>query len=236
MVSAGVAYDAANGSGSFKDKPYNGARAITFVYGAYFQQLVRNGSGIKSFADLRGKKLVVGGPGSGDVAAAAEIYGSDGMTFNDFTPEYVGTNEGVDQIRDGHADGAIALTPLPFSAFIEVISADKAYIIPMPAESIKKLTMGKTAKYYAGTIPAGIYKNQKESINTIGSAATFLVREDLDEKLVYNLTKTIWENLDDLKSFHAAVKDLKLEDALNGLTVPLHPGASRYYKEVGLIK
>ena len=236
VVSAGVALDAANGQASFKDKPYDEARAITFMYAAYFQQLVRTGADIDSFNDLKGKKLVVGGPGSGDVANAERIYGAFGMTFDDFKPEYVGTNEGIEQIKDAHADGAIALTPLPFSAFVELTSAKKAKIIPMPSDTIKKLTSGKNAKYFPATIPAGTYKNQNEDLITVANATTFLTREDVDEELIYNITKTIWEDLDDLKSYHAAIKDLKINDALNGLTVPLHEGAIKYYKEVGLLK
>ena len=236
VVSAGVALDAANGQASFKDKPYDEARAITFLYAAYFQQLVRSGAGIDSFNDLKGKKLVIGGPGSGDVANAERIYGAFGMTFDDFKPEYVGTNEGIEQIKDAHADGAIALTPLPFSAFIELTSAKKAKIIPVPKDTIDKLTQGKTAKYFPAVIPAGTYKNQDKELATIANATTFLTREDVDEELVYNITKTIWEELDDLKSYHAAIKNLESKDALNGLTVPLHEGAARYYKEIGLIK
>ncbi|MDD3347678.1 TAXI family TRAP transporter solute-binding subunit [Oscillibacter sp.] len=237
IVGQSVFVQAADGTDSFKETGANeNLKIIAPLYSAIFQQFV--GKGIKSEADLRGKKLIVGGPGSGDLAIAETLYGAMGMTFEDFEPLYLGSNEGAETMKDGHADGAIALTQLPFSIFVELTNADKAYLIPLEKSTIDTMceTNGHSyPSYYPSVIPADTYKNQTEELPTFATGTYFCCSGDLSDELVYELTKYMWENIEDLNTLHAAVANLTIDAVKDIADMPIHPGALKYYQEQGIL-
>lgn len=238
LVNASTCKDAIEGKGLFDGKACEDLRAVCMVYPGVFQQFVSTSSGINTVEDLFGKKLSIGGPGSGDVVAAEEVYGAFGMTFDDFEPQYLGSGEGAESMKDGHVDGAIGIAQIPFSAFVELTAKaiDKAKIIPLSDAAIEKLTAGADAKYFPYTVPANSYGNQPEEIKTVANGQLFVTAEDMDEELVYEITKTIFEGIEELKTYHNALTTMNAEDAVQVSGVKLHPGAERYFKEIGIIK
>jgi len=237
IIGQSVFVQAVDGTDSFADTgAYDDLTIITPLYSAIFQQFVAKG--IESEADLVGKRLIVGGPGSGDLAIAQQMYAAMNMSFDDFKPLYLGTTEGVEAMKDGHADGGIAVTQVPFSTFVELTNADKAYLIPLSDNTIKVMCDSGEHTYssfYPSVIPANTYKNQTEDMQTIATCTYLCCKGDLDEELIYQMTKYIWENIDDLNTLHAAVANLKIDAAKDVANMPLHPGALRYYKEVGIL-
>jgi len=237
IADATVCKEAFEGLATFEGKPNTDIRVIAAIYPAYFQQAVRVGSGIESMNDLLGKRMVVGGPGSGTENSTRKVYTAHGYDYsdkNDLTPEYLGISEGVEKIQNKQADGISAITPFPFSSFTEITMTDEAKLISLTDEGIAKLTE-EGSPFVAGVIPAGTYSNQKEDIRTVYHAACLIANADLDEEMVYELTKMMFENTDYLITQHNCFASLNLKDAVTGLTIPLHPGAERYYKEQGVL-
>lgn len=237
IVGQSVFVQAVDGTDSFAESgPNEDLKIIAPLYSAIFQQFVNQS--IKSEDDLRGKKLIVGGPGSGDVAILETLYGHMGMTFEDFEPLYLGSTEGAETMKDGHADGAMAQTQLPFSTFVELTNADKAYLIPLKEETIAKMCNPgdhSYPSYYPSVIPANTYKNQTEDLPTFATGTYLCCRGDLSEELIYELTKYMWENIETLNMLHAAVGDLTIDAVKDIDGMPIHPGALKYYQEVGVL-
>ena len=210
MANASVCIDAVNGLGQFEGNAYPELRAMFMIYPGVFQQFVTTSSGIETEADLFGKKLAIGGPGSGEAA---------------------------DNMKDGHIDGLIGIAQAPFSVCIEMTSEsiNKAKVISLSDETIEKLTTGEGAKYFPYTIPAGTYGNQTEDVKTIANGQLMVTRADADEELVYQMVKAVFENLPELSILHTALADMSVEEAIEVSGIQLHPGAERYYKEVGIL-
>ena len=237
IIGQSVFVQAVDGTDSFAETgPDDNLVIIAPLYSAIFQQFVSKD--IYSEADLKGKKLIVGGPGSGDLAISEALYAAMGMTFEDFEPLYLGSTEGAETMKDGHADGAIALTQLPFSTFVELTNADKAYLIPLEQDTIDAMCDPgdhSYPSYYPAVIPADTYKNQTEELPTFATGTYLCCRADLGEELIYEMTKYMWENIERLNTLHAAVADLTIDAVKDIEGMPIHPGALKYYQEQGVL-
>lgn len=232
----GVAYYAYNGKEMYKDRPQKNLRAISFLYPNVMHFVVKADSGINSIKDLKGKRFVPGSTGSATEVNSREIlsvYGLDYREKKDLQVDYVGYNEAAEALKNNQVQGIMIAGGLPTAAVLDVATSSNVKLLSLEPEMIEKLTK-EMPWYYPFTIPKGTYKGQTEDIQTVAVANILLVREDLPTDFVYNLTKTMFENLKTLADAHGAMKDLKKEDALNGLTVPLHEGAKKYFKEIGL--
>ena len=143
--------------------------------------------------------------------------------------------EAAEALKDGRVDGILIAGGLPTSSVLDAASSLKIRILSIEPAMIAKLkeTM---PWYYEITIPKGTYIGQTEDVKTVAVANLLICREDLSNELVYNMTKTLHDNQKDLVAAHSAAKDMKLQDALKGMTVPMHPGAEKYYKEKGIMK
>jgi len=236
IIAAPIGADALNGVNSFEGNQYTGLTAIAYLYPTYIQLFAGSGTNIKTINDITGKRVAVGAPGGGDIFMLEKILAPFDMTFDDFKPEYVGAADGIEMMRDGHLDVVPGFTNIPFTSMLELTNAGKAYVIPIEQDAIEKLTTGAKAEFFPLTIPAGTYKGQAEDVNTVGMGTLFCADSKVSEDQVYEMTKTIWENIDELRSRHAAVGNMVLEDIDNIKGVPLHPGAERYYREVGVLK
>lgn len=226
-----------NGEESFDGKAVKEIRAICNIYPTYFQQLVHVDSNISTMADLKGKRLVVGGPGSGTENATRMVYDAHGYDYvngTDIVPEYLGIASGAEKMQNKQTDGMTSITPYPFASFTELTMTGHGKLISLDAKAIEILTSGDTP-YMPGIIPAGAYKNQDSDIETVMMQTALITREDMDEDVIYELTKMIFDNLDYLVQQNNAFKDLTLENAAQGITIPLHPGAERYFKEKGVL-
>ena len=234
MGASNTTFAAYSGDEPF-DKAVKNIRGIAALYPETFQFIVRKDSGIKNIDDLKGKRVVVGAPGSGTERTVKLVLSIYGITYNDLTPEFLSFSEGVTALKDRTIDCAIVGAGIPTAAVI-----DAAASMDIALLSIDKEKYEKASKDYpflgSNIIPAGLYKGVDEAVFTVASPALLSVREDISADVVYEVVKAIFEHLDILAETHAQGKNIKLETALNGMSIPLHPGAERYYKEKGILK
>jgi TRAP transporter TAXI family solute receptor len=158
------------------------------------------------------------------------------MTFDDFKPEFVGAADSVELIRDGHLDAAPGFTNIPWSTMVELTNADKVSLIGIENDLIQKLTTGAEAEFYPLTIPAGTYKGQDKDVKTIGMGTILCIDSSISDEQVYALTKAIYDNAKDLSARHASIANIAPDQVSQIKGIPLHPGAEKYYKEVGALK
>lgn len=234
----GVAYYAYNGVEMFKDKPTKFLRGITNLYPNVMHIVVSANSNITSVKQFEGKKFVVGAIGSATEINSKEILSLYGLDYKDkknVKGEYLGYSEAAEALKDGRVDGILIAGGLPTSAVLDAASSMKIRILSLEPDMIAKLKQ-TMPWYYEVTIPKGTYIGQTEEAKTVAVANLLICRDDLSNDLVYNMTKALHDNQKELVAAHSAAKDMKLEDALKGMTVPMHPGAEKYYKEKGIMK
>ncbi|HPP36959.1 MAG TPA: TAXI family TRAP transporter solute-binding subunit [Thermosynergistes sp.] len=238
VVQAGVAYDAFNGLGSFEGKPLTNFRSVTYLYPNVMQVPVRKDANIKSFADFKGKRFCVGAVGSATELNSrhmAQVYGMDYQERKDFIPEYTSEAQSVELLKNRQAVGANMIAAQGSSTMMDLMSTGEFEILEFPPDVVKKL-QEISPPYFPYTIPANTYPNQPEPVQTFAVANWFVCRADLEEDFVYQVVKLIYENVDYLVKIHKVAENIKPENALNGQTVELHPGAAKYFKEIGVLK
>ena len=214
--------------------PIKNFSVMATVYPEVVQIIARADSGITSVADLAGKTVSVGDLGSGVEANAKQILGAVGLTFDDLKAQHLGFGASADAMKDGKCDAAFITAGIPTTAVMEYANTNDMVLVPIDQETIDKLTE-QYAYYTEYTSPADTYKNA-EDVNTVAVKATLVVRSDMDDDTVYTLTKALFDNQEVIASAHAKGAELNLETAVEGVSTPLHPGAEKYYKEVGILK
>lgn len=219
----------------FKGHPVPILRGIASLIPEPIQNLVRADSGINSIADLKGKRVAVGPPGSGNEVNARMLLSGFGLDYNDIKPLFLSYAEAANHFKDRLIDCASFTTGIGTSAIQEIATTQNVKLISLTETEVADLQK-KFPFFVRFVIPAGTYRGQDKDVLTVTTMSTLVCRADLDEELVYQCTKALFENLDVMKRAHAMGKMISLDTALNGLTIPLHPGAERYYKEVGVIK
>lgn len=239
MANVGVyAYE---GQDTFTGRPNKDLRGMTFLYPNVTQIVVRKDSGINSLKDLNGKRFAPGATGSGTVTNSKEVIGVYGLNFWDkdksnVKADYVGFTEASELLKNKQVDAANFSGAMPLAAIMDVSNSIEVKLISLEPDMIKEIVT-KYPFYYEYVIPKGTYKGQDEDVHTVALANLLLTRADLSDDLIYKLTKGIYENIPDLMNAHAITKNIKKEDANKGMgTVPLHPGAIKYFKEIGVMK
>ena len=208
---------------------------IACLYPEVVQIVVTKESGIESIADFAGKRISVGAAGSGVEANARHILEAYGVSYDDFNVNYLGFAESSTGMQNKTLDGAFVTAGIPNSSIMELSSMVDCKLITIDADVLAQLS--ETYGFYANyEIADSDYENINGGATTTSILATLACSADLDEELVYNLTKTLFEKQPELAKAYAKGENLSLETALAGISVPLHPGAERYYKEVGAIK
>jgi len=223
-----------NAKEAFKE-PLKGMSTIAVLYPEIIQVVVAAAGPIKSFADLKGKKVGVGAPGSGTEAnfrQLAEIYG---MKKEDVNAQFLSFSESAEAYKDKHIDAFIVTAGIPNAGIMDVSTQNEIRILDIPADVAAKLTQ-KYPFLAAVKVPANTYKGQTADVSTVAVNAVLIAGNSLSEAMVYNLTKALFENQADLASAHAKGKELNLQYAVKGVSIPFHPGAVKYYKEKGLMK
>ncbi|MEO8530753.1 MAG: TAXI family TRAP transporter solute-binding subunit [Deltaproteobacteria bacterium] len=214
-------------------KPLDNIRGIAAAYPNYIQVAASADSGITTIADFKGKAISVGAAKSGTELNARAIMTALGMTYDDFSKvEYLPFAESVELMKNRQLDATLQSAGLGVASLKDLATSVPTTIVSIPAEVAE--TLG--APYLAATIPAGTYEGQTADVSTLAVGNFFLTHADMDDETVYQMTKLLFENLPDLVAAHKAAEGITLEGALAGMPVPLHPGAERYYREVGLIK
>ncbi|PMC17173.1 C4-dicarboxylate ABC transporter substrate-binding protein [Oligella urethralis] len=225
-----VAAYAIDGINNFKDKKIEGIQALGSLYPETVQIVTTDKSGIKTVNDLKGKKVSVGAPGSGTYVSAEQILEVYGLNMNDIRAQHLDFGESVGGIQDGNIDAAFITAGTPTGAVEQLTATAKVNVLPIDGEEAKKL-IDKYPFYGVNTIKQGTY-GLANDVNTVAVLAMLVVKKDLPEDAVYNITKAIYENVD--KISHAKAKEISLNKALDGVGFDLHPGAKKYYEEKGL--
>src|SRR5690348_13495457 len=222
-----------NEEAGFK-QPLKKLRGIAAIYPNYIQVVARADSGIKTLADLKGKKISVGAPKSGTELNARAVLHAAGIDYKDFSKvEYLPFGESVELMKNRQIDVTLQSAGLGVSSLRDLAASVPIVVVPIPPDIVKKI--GDPA-YIDATIPAGTYNGQSADVAT-AAVQNFLVTHDgVSADIVYGMTKALWTSLDQLVAAHSAARAIDLKKALSGMPVPLHPGAEKYYKEVGLIK
>lgn len=228
FVMSDVLSDALAGTNSFNNKIEN-VQQIAALYPNYVQVVTSKRSGIKTLDDLRGKRVAVGAQNSGVEVNARNILNGHGITYDDISIDYLGYAEAADALKGGKLDAAFLTSGLPNASLMELEQGFDLQLVSILHENVDKIAKDKS--YFIGMqIPADTYGNA-EAIPTAAIMNALIVRADLSEEDGYKLTKTFFENLDNLRNSHQAMKDVSLENAQKGLVAPLHPGAKKYYAE-----
>ncbi|MFK9093546.1 TAXI family TRAP transporter solute-binding subunit [Bacillus salipaludis] len=225
-----IASYANDGKLMFKDNKVENVKAIATLYPETIQIVTTKKSGIKSVEDLKGKKVSVGAPGSGTNPNAEQILEAHGMTFDDIKKQDLSFDESTQGIQDGTIDAAFVTAGTPTGAVESLSATEEVVIIPIAQDKIDAL-IKKYPYYVKDEIPAGTY-GLEGAVSTVAVQAMLVARSDLSEKVVYDITKAIFENLD--KVTHAKGKLIKVENALNGVGIDVHPGAKKYFDEKGV--
>ncbi|MGE7184969.1 TAXI family TRAP transporter solute-binding subunit [Peribacillus sp. NPDC006672] len=228
-----IASYALEGKEMFDGKPIDNIQAISSLYPETVQIVTTAKSGIKSVEDLKGKKVSVGAPGSGAYINAMQILEIHGLTEKDIKGQNLSFDESTEGIQAGSIDAAFITAGTPTGAVDALSVQNDIIILPIAEDKIQALV--KKYPYYSeDTIPSGTYKIKSE-VKTVAVKAMLVVTKDLDEDLVYEMTKAVYDNTD--KITHAKGKFITAETALEGLgDMEVHPGAAKYFKEKGVSK
>jgi TRAP transporter TAXI family solute receptor len=223
-----------NATEAFKE-PLKAMNAIAVLYPEVIQVVVGAASPIKSIADLKGKKVGVGAPGSGTEANFRQLLDAYGMKKEDVNAQFLSFSESAEAYKDKHIDAFIVTAGIPNAGIMDVATQNEIRILDVPADIIAKLT--QKYPFLAGAkVPANTYKGQTAEVSTVAVTAVLIAGSQLKEDMVYNLTKALFENQAELAAAHAKGKDLNPQYAVKGVSIPFHPGAVKYYKEKGLMK
>lgn len=231
VMQVDVAQNAVSGKAPF-DKPIEMV-AVSPMYPNVVQIITLKNSPIKSFADLRGKRVSVGSPGSGILATNEVILKTLGLSLQDIRPQYLSFAETTNAFRDGTIDAAIVNTAAPAPFVVDLETSHPIKLIALTDEEINKFT--QTFPYFVkATIPKDSYKSLEQDVATFAVWITLAARKDLPEDSVYQVVKTIMENQDFLKSVHVVAKYMTPENAASITGLPFHPGAAKFFKEKGI--
>ena len=223
-----------SGKEAFKEK-LTKMTAVAVLYPELIHIVIRGDLDIKSFSGLKGKKIGVGAPGSGTEANYRQLLDAHKMSKDDVSAQYLSFAESADQFKDKRIDAFMVTGGVPTSAIMDVATQRDIRILPIDDTMLSVMT-NKYPFLSAAVIPANSYKGVTSDVKTAAVNAVLIAHPKLSEAVVYSLTKALFENQADLAAAHAKGKVLSLRDAATGVSIPLHPGAAKYYKEKGVLK
>jgi len=222
-----------NEEASFK-VPLKKLRTIAALYPNYIHFVAAADSGIKSLADIKGKRISVGAPKSGTELNVREILKAAGISYKDFAKvEYLSYAESVELMKNRQLDVTLLSSGLGVAALRDLATSQKVVFLTIPADIVAKIN---DPAFQVGVIPAKTYEGQDADVSTISVQNYLVTHEGVSTETVYAMTKSMFENLDQMVAAHAAAKAIKRENAAKAPPAPLHPGAEKYYREVGLLK
>lgn len=222
-----------NGTDMFNGTALKNIASVGTLYPEVVQIAASKESGIKSVHDLRGKRVSVGDAGSGVEFNVKQIFEGYGMTFDDIKKNNLSFKESAEGIQNGTLDACFITAGVPNAALQELAFTAGLVLIPVSGAEADAI-MAKYGYYTATTIPGGTYKGTDSDTAALAIKATLAVNKDVDEATVYDMTKAIFTNLEELGNSHAKGKEITAEKAVTGVSVPFHPGAAKFYKELGL--
>ncbi|MGD1926685.1 MAG: TAXI family TRAP transporter solute-binding subunit [Paracoccaceae bacterium] len=228
-----------NGVGKFsKEQP--DVRHFATLYGSMFQVAVREDSDIQSFADLKDKNISPGKAKWTGTAFAESILKHYGISFDDIkanggTVHHVNYTESVALMKDGHIDVFMAATNMPQASFLELEQSPGIRFIGLPKED-QQAIIAANPGYIEGVMPAGVYQSLDKDLNSLGIVVNMVVHKDLPDDLVYNMCKVFWANHGTFAEVKSVWNRVEQAKALDGVAIPVHPGAQKCYDELGVAK
>ncbi|MCC5963833.1 MAG: TAXI family TRAP transporter solute-binding subunit [Rhodobacteraceae bacterium] len=237
IVQSDWQYHSYNGTSQFEeDGPFEGLRAVFSLHPEPFTVVARADADISSFDDLEGKRVNIGNPGSGQRATIEVVMEAMGWTTDTFSQATeLPPAEQALALCDNNVDAIVYTVGHPSGAIQEATTACDTVLVNVDNDAIRELVDDRDY-YRMATIPGGMYRGTDEDITTFGVGATFVSSDAVSEEVGYQVTRAIFENLDQFTSLHPALENLDPEEMVSdGLSAPLHDGAERYFREAGMI-
>lgn len=235
IAQSDIVYQAINAKGVFKNNPIKKLKSVMAIYPELLTLVTRKDSNINKLEDIKGKRINLGNPGSGNEATTMLLLESNNIKKSDLLlAATYKASEMPDALRDKKIDGYFYMVGHPTANIKDAANSVDINIVELDTK-YTDLLISKYPYFTKSNIAANLYRNQKNQIQTIGVKALLIVNEDIDKNTVYLLTKAILENFEEFKKIHPAYSKLTKESLLEGLSAPLHEGAIKYYKEIGLL-
>lgn len=233
FVAADILDAAYKGINQFDGDAQTSLRAIGALYPETVQLVVRADSGIEKFEDLKGKSISSGSPGSGQWQLLGDLLAAHGMTREDISEDFSSFAQSVDKIKDGNLAASLITAGAPTSSVTDLANGHDIRIVPLNGPAIAKLQ--ENQPYYANAVlPGGSYKGQDADVETLAVRAIWATHADVPEDIIYAVTKALYENTETLGQVHPKGKEISLDKAMESVSVPVHPGAEKYYAEKGV--
>lgn len=220
------------GTGRFDGQAVDELRALASMYANMIQIVTLSESGINSLEDLRGKRVSIGAPGSGNEVNSSQVLNSNGITYDDIDEQRLNFNETAEALANGDIDAGIWSVGAPTSSILNLATTHDIRIIALTDAEIAAVTTAFPT-YSRTTLAGGVYEGVDEDLPVLGLANVLIAAANMDEEQVYQITRAIFENVDDLKAIHPAANQTTVALTLGATPIPLHPGAIRYFEEIG---
>ena len=232
IVQNDVADAAFNGKAPFRTK-LGDVRAIARLYPEYLHVVASKDSNIKTLEDFKGKKISVGARGSGNEVNCRQLFGFYGLNYKNLEPIFLPYGETADQFKDRQLDGFVFTIGTPNPAIQDITTAQKVVFVPLEGPKVDDIVK-KFPFLVKDAIPAKTYSGQDNPVPTLSVQAILVVNKDMPDDMAYNLTRLLYENVDDIAKAHNKGSEISLEKARQGVTIPFHPGAEKYLQEKGV--
>ena len=232
LALADVVYQGYTGTGRFEGQQLATTRALASMYANMIQIVTLDGSGITSLEDLRGQRVSVGAPGSGTEVNAQTILNANGITYDDIEEQRLNFNETADALRNGDIDAGFWSVGAPTSSILNLATTNDIVIIPL-SDAEREAAMAESAVMAKVDLAGGTYEGVADDVPTIGIPNVLIVSSETPDDLAYAVAKAMFENVEELRAVHPAANQTTVDFTLSATPIPLHPGALRYYEEIG---
>jgi len=234
LIMGDTGYDAFKGLGNFKGRPLP-LRTVTVLYPNLMHVVALEGKGIKKVADLKGKRVSTGAPGSGTEVKALRVLEAAGVNHEkDMRKDRLGASESAGALKDGKIDAYFWDGGVPTSSVLDLAASPGVKMVLIPHEDlIPKMVEKYGPVYYQTIIPKKLYTGVDVDTNVAGVGNLLMCHQDMDEKLVYDITKNIFDRLKELAAIHKEALNINLKDGSGNKAVPYHKGAAKFFKEKG---
>lgn len=226
FVMSDALVQAVNGEESFSE-PIENVQQVAALYPNFVQLITTEGAGIDSVEDLAGKRVAVGDQNSGVEIATRSVLDAHDMSYDDLEVDYLGYAEAAEAMRGGQLDAAFLTSGLPNASVMELENSVDLKVVSIDPSVVENM---EEDYFESLEIPADTYGNE-EAVPTVAIMNALVVREDISEDDVYNLTKYLFDNLDSLENSHQAAADISIENSMESMVIDVHPGAQRFYDE-----
>lgn len=221
-----------SGTGRFEGQQLPMVRGLASMYANMVQIVALDSSGVTSLSDLRGRRVSVGAPGSGTEVNAEQILTANGISYDDIDEQRLNFNETADALANGDIDVGFWSVGAPTSSILNLATTQSIHVIPLTEDEMTA-AIGANPVFARTQLAGGTYTGVDEAVAVVGVPNVLVVSAEMDDDLAYAITKAMFDNIADLQAVHPAANETTVEFTLNATPVPLHPGAIRYFEEIG---